>query len=67
MNPASKKQPPLPSPLLHKYVEEREMEQRAWPRFMGSMREFLFRRNLSPSLSSTSVWRRGREPKYAKN
>ena len=50
MNLPSKKQPPLPSPLLHKDVEEREMEQRAWPGFMGSMRE-CFRGILSLSLS----------------
>jgi hypothetical protein len=29
MNLTSKKQPLLPSPLLHKYVEEREMERGA--------------------------------------
>jgi len=50
MNPASKKQPPLPSPLLHKDVEEREVEQRTWPGFMGSMRE-CFRGIFSLSLS----------------
>ena len=27
--PPSKEQPPLPDPLLHKYVEEREMERHA--------------------------------------
>jgi len=37
MNPPSKKEPPLPNSLLHKYVEEREMEQREG--FMGSSRE----------------------------
>jgi hypothetical protein len=46
MNLPSNKEPPLPNPLLHKYVEEREMERREG--FMGSMREFLFRRILSP-------------------
>jgi hypothetical protein len=34
-----------PGPLLHKCVEEREMERRT--RFRGSMRE-IFRGNLSP-------------------
>ena len=29
MNLPSKKEPPLPGPLLHKYVEERGMERRA--------------------------------------
>jgi hypothetical protein len=29
MNFPSKKEPPLPNSLLHKYVEEREMERRA--------------------------------------
>ena len=42
--PSSKKEPPLPDPLLHKYVEERGMERRA--RLMGSMCE-CFRGNLS--------------------
>jgi hypothetical protein len=37
MNQQSNKEPPLPNPLLHKYVEERETEQR--DRFIGSMRE----------------------------
>jgi len=37
-------EPPLPDPLLHKCVEEREMERREG--FMGSMRE-LVRGNLS--------------------
>jgi hypothetical protein len=37
MNLLSKKEPPLPNPLLHKYVEEREMERRKW--IMGSMRD----------------------------
>jgi hypothetical protein len=36
MNLPSKKEPPLPNPLLHKFVEEREMERRDG--FMGSMR-----------------------------
>ena len=30
MNLPAKKEPPLPDPLLHKYVEEREMNLRAW-------------------------------------
>src|SRR5580692_4111812 len=37
MNLPSKEEPPLPNPLLHKYVEERKMERRGG--FMGSMRE----------------------------
>jgi hypothetical protein len=37
MNLASNKEPPLPNPLLHKYVEERELERREG--FMGSMGE----------------------------
>ena len=37
MNQQSNKEPPLPNPLLHKFVEEREMERRDG--FMGSMRE----------------------------
>jgi len=45
MNLPLKKEPPLPNPLLHKYVEERGMERRGG--FMGSMREYV-RRILSP-------------------
>jgi len=45
MNTPSNKVPPLPNPLHHKCVEEREMERRRG--FMGSMRECL-RGNLSP-------------------
>jgi hypothetical protein len=36
---SSKKEPPLPGPLLHQCVEEREMEWRHT--FMGSIRERL--------------------------
>jgi hypothetical protein len=94
----SKREPPHPGPLLHKCVEEREMERRA--RVPGIHAQILFRGKLSsrrgnrmalywekslrcrpargleklhlsddphrerdlltPALSSTSVWRRGR-------
>jgi hypothetical protein len=37
MSLLSNEEPPLPNPLLHKFVEEREMARR--DRFMGSMRE----------------------------
>jgi hypothetical protein len=57
LNLPSNKQPPLPSPLLHKCVEEREME-RAWPRFMGSMRE-CFRGILSQEGEGTAGGRVG--------
>jgi hypothetical protein len=64
---STEKEPPLPGPLLHKYVEEREMERCAtgswvqWANGFGEISLRLFphaRRERSPTDRPLQVYRR---------